>query len=133
MGAGELAKKVQGTWYLYYPRGSTLYRLIHGGGGGSGGDVGGGYLGPLREGRGEVSETYSKYILKVLDLTCKTQSRLHAEIAHASIAVVSLPVFIVFACVYEYCSCAFACMYVRAIVRMCMRSYVRELHLKCIK
>ena len=56
LGAGELAKKGQGTWYLYYPRGSTLYPLIYGGGGSSG-DVGVGYLGPLREGRGKVSET----------------------------------------------------------------------------
>ena len=59
LGAGELAKKGQGTWYLYYFRGSTFYRLIHGGGG-SGGDVGvgGGYPCPLiREGRGEVFET----------------------------------------------------------------------------
>ena len=47
--------------YLYYPGGSTLYCLIRGGGGSSGGDVGvavgGGYLGPLREGRIDVSET----------------------------------------------------------------------------
>ena len=39
LGAGELAKKGQGTWCLYYPRGSTLYPLIRGGSG-SGGDVG---------------------------------------------------------------------------------------------
>ena len=43
--------------YLYYPGGSTLYGLKRGCSG-SGGDVGvgGGYLGPLREGRGGVCE-----------------------------------------------------------------------------
>ena len=54
--AGELAKKGQGTWYFYYLRSSTLYPLIRGGSGGDVG-VGVGYLCPLREGRGEVSET----------------------------------------------------------------------------
>ena len=44
------------AWYLYYPGGSTLYRLIRGGGG-SGGGVGGGYLGSLRKGRGDVSDS----------------------------------------------------------------------------
>ena len=39
LGAGELAKTGQGTWYLYYPGGSTLYPLIRGGDC-SGGDVG---------------------------------------------------------------------------------------------
>ena len=34
------------------------------------------------------------YILKVLDLTRKSQSRLHAEIAHAIIATMSLRAFI---------------------------------------
>ena len=59
LGVGELAKKGQGTWYILLSwRQYSLYPLIHGGGG-SGGDVGvgGGYLRPLREGRGEVSET----------------------------------------------------------------------------
>ena len=54
------------------------------------------------------------YILKVLDLTRKTQSRLHAEIAHASIAAVSLRAFI---CVYLH---AFAStVRDRARARMC--------------
>ena len=34
------------------------------------------------------------YIIKVLDLTRKSQSHLHAEIAHASIATMSLRAFI---------------------------------------
>ena len=51
LGAGELAKKGR-AWYLYYPRGSTLYPPIRGSGNVG---VGGRCLCPLREGRGEVS------------------------------------------------------------------------------
>ena len=43
---------------------------------------------------GVVSRRYTMYILKVLDLTRKMQTRLHAEIAHASIATMSLRAFI---------------------------------------
>ena len=63
-----------------------------------------------------------------LDLTRKVQSSLQAEIAHASIVAVSLHAFIcvcvfAFSCVCEYCSRSSAC----------VRSRVRELHLKHIK
>ena len=73
-----------------------------------------------------------QYILKVLDPMRKTQSRLHAEIAHAEIAVMRL---LAFACVCEYI--LFAIEHVR--VSACNRTYVRaiacacEVHLKSFK
>ena len=57
LGAGELAKKDR-AWYLYYPRGSTLYPPICGSGGVG---VGSRYL-YIRQGCGEVSVTTLNYI-----------------------------------------------------------------------
>ena len=67
---------------------------------------------------------YSTYmhILKVLDLTHKSQSHLYAEIAHASIAKMSLRAFIC-VCVRLHLRVLFVINRVR--VRARIRAYVR--------
>ena len=72
-----------------------------------------------------------EYILKVLDPKRKMQSRLHAEIAHASITAIVCVRLFACVCVCEYClrssACARTC--VQSHVRACDRTYV---HVKSI-
>ena len=86
---------------------------------------------------------YIVYIPKVLDLTHKSQLHLHAEITHASIATMSLHVFICVRVRLQLCAFAstvgdgpraYTC--VHAHIHACVRIYVHarcELHLKSIK
>ena len=73
---------------------------------------------------------YIYYILKVLDLTRKTQTRLHAESAHASNATMSLRAFIC-VCVrlfaFAYICMRFIC--ATTCVRMRARRYIDKFFL----
>ena len=71
-----------------------------------------------------------KYILKVLDPTRKTQSRLHAEIAHASIAAIVCVRLFACVCICVRLRVLFAIECVR--VRACNRTYMRAIALTCM-
>ena len=71
-------------------------------------------------------------LLKALDPTRKTQSRLYAEIAHASIAaIVCVRLYACVSVCVRFRSSA--CAYVRTIARTCVRSHLRACEVHLIK